>query len=91
MNRLDKNLNVVYERRKEYENSVTLLNDKLAKFLDNKQKEAQEMFPHYFERYKTDGVEYNMYIGQSITKSKTLSFSFGNLFLVLIQFIILFI
>ncbi|KGL61931.1 hypothetical protein [Polaribacter sp. Hel1_85] len=71
MNRLDKKLNVVYEKRKEYENSVTLLNDKLAKFLDNKQKEAQEMFPHYFERYKTDGVEYNMYIGQSITQSKT--------------------
>ncbi|QVY64097.1 GAF domain-containing protein [Polaribacter sp. Q13] len=71
MNRLDKNLKVVYEKRKEYENSVTLLNDKLAQFLDNKQKQAQEMFPHYFERYKTDGVEYNMYIGQSITKSKT--------------------
>ena len=70
MNRLDKKLNVVYERRKEYENSVTLLNDKLAKFLDKKQKQAQEMFPHYFERYKTDGVEYNMYIGQSITKDK---------------------
>ena len=71
MNRLDKNLNVVYEKRKEYEESVTLLNDKLARFIDNKQKEAQEMFPHYFERYKTDGVEYNMYIGQSITKNKT--------------------
>ncbi len=71
MNRLDKDLNVVYERRKEYENSVTLLNDKLAKFLDSKQKQAQEMYPHYFERYKTDGVEYNMYIGQSITRSKT--------------------
>jgi hypothetical protein len=71
MNRLDKNLNVVYERRKEYEDSVTLLNDRLAKFLDNRQKQAQEMFPHYFERYKTDGVEYNMYIGQSITKNKT--------------------
>jgi hypothetical protein len=26
------------------------------------------MFPHYFERYKTDGIEYNMYIGQSISK-----------------------
>ena len=77
MNRLDKDLNVVYERRKEYENSVTLLNDKLAKFLDNKQKQAQAMYPHYFERYKTDGVEYNMYIGQSITKAKT----FDNLYL----------
>ncbi|MCL7755025.1 GAF domain-containing protein [Polaribacter sp. Z022] len=71
MNRLDDKLNVVYEKRKEYEDSVTLLNDKLAKFLDNKQKEAQDMFPHYFERYKTDGVEYNMYIGQSITNEKT--------------------
>jgi putative methionine-R-sulfoxide reductase with GAF domain len=77
MNRLDDNLKVVYERRKEYENSVTLLNDKLAKFLDNRQKQAQKMFPHYFERYKTDGVEYNMYIGQSITKNKT----FDNLYL----------
>lgn len=77
MNHLDKDLNVVYERRKEYENSVTLLNDKLAKFIDNKQKQAQEMFPHYFERYKTDGVEYNMYIGQSITKAK----AFDNLYL----------
>jgi hypothetical protein len=71
INRLDKKLNVVYEKRKEYEDSVMLLNDKLAKFLDNKQKQAQDMFPHYFERYKTDGVEYNMYIGQSITKEKT--------------------
>lgn len=77
INRLDKNLNVVYEQRKNYENSVTLLNDKLAKFLDKKQKQAQVMFPHYYERYKTDGVEYNMYIGQSITKTKT----FNNLYL----------
>lgn len=71
MNRLDKDLKVVYEKRKEYEQSVNLINEKLAKYLDNKQKDAQEMFPHYFERYKTDGVEFNMYIGQSISKNKT--------------------
>ena len=34
MNRLDKDLGVVYEKRKEYENSVTLLNDKLASYID---------------------------------------------------------
>ncbi|WP_442267652.1 GAF domain-containing protein [Tenacibaculum sp. ZS6-P6] len=67
---LDNNLQVVYEKRKDYENSVTKLNDKLAKFIDKKQEEAQKIFPHYFERYKTDGVEYNLYIGQSITKEK---------------------
>ena len=71
MDRLDKDLDVVYEKRKEYEKSVTILNDKLAKYLDKKQKEAQKMYPHYFERYKTDGVEFNMYIGQSITKEDT--------------------
>ncbi|AUC13787.1 GAF domain-containing protein [Tenacibaculum sp. SZ-18] len=68
LNQLDDNLQVVYEKRKDYESSVTKLNDKLAKFIDKKQEEAQKIFPHYFERYKTDGVEYNMYIGQSITK-----------------------
>ena len=52
MDRLDPNLHVVYEKRKDYEDSVSLLNDKLAKFIDRKQEEAQEMFPHYFERYK---------------------------------------
>ncbi|MDT0558923.1 GAF domain-containing protein [Ichthyenterobacterium sp. W332] len=70
-NRLDKDLNVVYEKRKAYEDSVMILNDKLSNFLDKKQDEAQQMFPHYFERYKTDGVEYNMYIGQSLVKHKT--------------------
>lgn len=69
--RIDSDLGVVYEKRKEYENSVNLLNDKLAKFIDKKQIQAQEMYPHYFERYKTDGVEYNMYIGKSITKKDT--------------------
>ena len=36
--------------------------------LDKKQVDAQKMYPHYFERFKTDGVEHNMYIGESITK-----------------------
>ncbi|MEQ6123582.1 GAF domain-containing protein [Pseudotenacibaculum sp. MALMAid0570] len=70
MSRLDENLHVVYEKRKAYEDSVSMLNDKLAKFIDKKQVEAQEMFPHYFERYKTDGVEHDMYIGQSLVKNK---------------------
>lgn len=70
MNRLDSHLHVVYEKRRDYENSVTVINNQLATFIDKKQEEAQKMFPHYFERYKTDGVEYNMYIGQSLTREK---------------------
>lgn len=73
MGRLDKDLHVVYERRREYEASVTILNEQLTNYLDKKQDEAQAMFPHYFERYKTDGVEFNMYIGQSLTNQKEYS------------------
>ncbi|WP_237274407.1 GAF domain-containing protein [Tenacibaculum ovolyticum] len=77
MSRLDTKLHVVYEKRKAYEQSVTLLNDELSNFIDCRQEDAQAMFPHYFERYKTDGVEYNMYIGKSLTKEK----KFDKLFL----------
>ncbi len=67
---IDSDLHVVYDKRRKYEESVFILNDILSKYIDEKQKEAQQMFPHYFERYNTDGLEYNMYIGAEITKSK---------------------
>ncbi|MGB0869152.1 MAG: GAF domain-containing protein [Flavobacteriales bacterium] len=70
MSQIDPELHVVYEKRRDYEHSVSLLNEKLANFIDEQQEDAQNMFPHYFERYKTDGVEYNMYIGQSLVKNK---------------------
>jgi hypothetical protein len=64
---LNPELGTVYEQRRKFDTSVNILNQTLASMLDEKQVEAQKMFPHYFERYKTDGVEYNMYIGQSIS------------------------
>ncbi|MCK5639069.1 MAG: GAF domain-containing protein, partial [Flavobacteriaceae bacterium] len=67
--RIDKKLQVVYDKRKKYENSVNKINEKLTKHIDNKQIKAQKMFSHYFERYNTDGVDYTMYIGQSLIKS----------------------
>jgi hypothetical protein len=64
--RLDPQLGVLYERRKAYEESVTLINAALATFLDEQEAHAQRMFPHYFEKYKTDGVDYNIYVGASL-------------------------
>lgn len=63
---LDPQLGVIYKKRKDYEDTVKLINDKMADFIDAKQLEAQHMFPHYFEKYKTDGVEHNLYIGKSL-------------------------
>lgn len=67
---LDPELHTVYEARKAYDSSVNQINQRLASYLDVRQAEAQRVFPHYFERYKTDGVEFNMYIGQSITRER---------------------
>lgn len=61
-------LNIVYHSRKKYDDTISKINKQMASLLDKKQEEAQHMYPHYFERFTTDGVEHNMYIGESITK-----------------------
>jgi len=68
---IDPKLKMIYSNRKNYDETVTLINKKMAALLDTKQVEAQKMYPHFFERYKTDGVEHNMYIGESITKEES--------------------
>ena len=42
--------------------------------------DAQEIYPHYFERYKTDGVEHNIYIGASLTNNRAKPFDEVYLF-----------
>ncbi|MBZ9628466.1 GAF domain-containing protein [Psychroflexus sp. CAK1W] len=62
-----------HRNRDVFDETVSSINTCLATFIDLKQVEAQKLFPHYFDRYKTDGVEHNMYIGQSIVKDLTFS------------------
>ena len=68
---INRSINEVYNHRKDFDDTVTIINEKMSGLLDEKQKQAQQMYPHFFERYKTDGVEHNMYIGESITKEKS--------------------
>ena len=35
-------------------------------FVDLKEQAAQSMCPHYFEKQKTDGVDYTIYVGRSL-------------------------
>ncbi|HCA07963.1 MULTISPECIES: GAF domain-containing protein [unclassified Chryseobacterium] len=58
--------NLFYANRKSLDDSITLVNRKLADMLDEGQVKAQQIFPHYFERFKSDGVEHNLYIGHNI-------------------------
>ncbi len=67
--RMDPELKVLYKKRKDFEDSLTQINDIVGKIIDKEQTKAQEVYPHYFEKYRTDGVEYNAYIGQSLVKN----------------------
>jgi hypothetical protein len=66
---LDPQIGTVYRRRKEYEASVTLIADTVSSYLDAEEAMAQAMFPHYFEKQRTDGVDYGIYVGASLLES----------------------
>lgn len=63
---LDSKTGMFYHARKDFDHTLSVINKKLASVLDAKQQEAQQIYPHYYERFKTDGVEHNLYIGESI-------------------------
>jgi hypothetical protein len=69
-NALDPVRKVVYHKRRDYEESITRINDVLDRFMDSEQHAAQEVYPHYFERYITDGIEFNIYVGQAISPQR---------------------
>jgi hypothetical protein len=67
---LDIKTEMLYHSRKDFDDAMSKINKKLATILDKEQADAQNIFPHYYERFKTDGVEHNLYIGASITPSQ---------------------
>jgi hypothetical protein len=68
VSQVNKHVGTVYLLRKEFEDSIQLLNHQLTAFLDAEENRIQEIFPHYFERHRTDGVDYLMYIGKSMNE-----------------------
>ena len=68
---LDSKSGIYYNERKKFDNAMAIINKKLSNVLDKRQLEAQLIFPHYYERFKTDGVEHTMYIGASIAPNLT--------------------
>jgi hypothetical protein len=75
---LDPKTNLFYHSRKKFDEAMSIINKEMAAVLDNEQIEAQAIFPHYFERFKTDGVEHNLYIGASITPSQSFDLIYLN-------------
>jgi hypothetical protein len=76
--KIDLDLGMIYYYRKNFDDSVMTINDDIANIIDTRQFSAQKAYPHYFDRYKTDGVEHNMYMGEAITKED--SFEIDHLY-----------
>lgn len=67
---IDSQLGVVYLHRKAFEESLKEINLLVGNYLDREEAKIQGIFPHYFEKFKTDGIEYNIYIGQSLVNDR---------------------
>jgi hypothetical protein len=73
LNEVDPVSGTIRHERKAYEDSVAALNSALSSVLEKEDAGIQETFPHYFEKRRTDGVDYMMYLGAAMTASGTLS------------------
>ena len=67
---LDPGIGLVYKRRRDFEESLYAINQLISDYLDEADETAQEIFPHYFEKYVTDGVEYDIYLGGSLVHDR---------------------
>ena len=60
---------IIYHKRKEFEESISRINEAVSAYLDEEEETAQSFFPHYFEKMKTDGVDHTIYIGASMVEN----------------------
>ena len=65
---LDPRRGAVYRKRQVFEESVTRIAETISSYLDLEEQAAQAMFPHYFEKQKTDGVDHQIYVGGSLVE-----------------------
>jgi hypothetical protein len=63
---IDPQLGAVATKRRGFDASVTLINEAISGYLDMEERAAQDVCPHYFEKQRTDGVDYSIYAGASL-------------------------
>ena len=64
---------IAFSRRRQLEKSMGTVISFINNYLENMQEDIQVAYPSYFEKFRTDGVEYDIYIGQSIAPDKPFS------------------
>ncbi|WP_313264970.1 GAF domain-containing protein [Sphingobacterium sp.] len=66
--------------RNEFETSLRQINQLISRELDHFNSFIQGNYPSYFQKFRTDGIEYDIYIGESITPQQSFSYEFINVF-----------
>lgn len=56
----------LYHYRNEYEQTLAAINEAVSHYLEAQDEKLQTSYPHYFEKFRTDGIDYNIYIGQAM-------------------------
>ncbi len=72
-NAIDEKKGAAFQNRRQLERSMSTVIGAVNNYLDKMQEEIQQAFPCYFEKFRTDGVEYDIYIGQSIAPDRPFS------------------
>ncbi|MBL7698742.1 MAG: GAF domain-containing protein [Chitinophagaceae bacterium] len=62
----DEKTGIAYENRRQLEHSMEMITTAINNYLDLFINEQKQSYPCYFEKFRTDGIEYDIYIGQSI-------------------------
>ncbi len=66
-----------YKQRRDLELSVKLINRTLSNYFDQAHGRLQRIYPCYFEKFRSDGIEYDIYTGQDIAPA--VPFNSGHL------------
>lgn len=61
---------VIHEHRHALEISMQMINEAVNNYFETEKHTIQQSYPCYFEKFRTDGIEYDIYIGQSIAPNR---------------------
>jgi hypothetical protein len=75
---VNKETGIAYAHRNALESSMQMINSSVNLYLELFKSEIQQSYPCYFEKFRTDGVEYDIYIGQEIAPDKNFNILYLN-------------
>jgi hypothetical protein len=65
--------NQQHSNREALESAMQVINNAVSEYFESEKEVLQQPYPCYFEKFRTDGIEYDIYIGQSIAPEKPFS------------------